>query len=105
MVRGRTAARHGVPPIETFCRLANGEKDTTSPNCHNTLASEYASQGDWSGFPLTGEGYTVRQKIWLCVSEQIASGKTWATPSLTPTPTRACSAVTPPEFLPDGSAR
>jgi hypothetical protein len=90
-----TAARHGVPPIEMFCRLANGKKDTTSPGCHNTLDAEYATHGDWTGFPITSKGYTVHHAIWLCVSEQIASGKSWTSPSLTPTPTRACSAATP----------
>jgi hypothetical protein len=90
-----TAAHHGVPPIETFCRRANGETDTTSPGCHNTLDSEYASRGDWPGFPFSSKGYTVRQAIWLCVSEQIAAGKTWTSPVAAPAPARACSGVTP----------
>jgi hypothetical protein len=90
-----TSARHGMPPIQKYCRLSNGETDTTSPGCHNTLDSEYASHGDWSGFPFTSRGYTVHQAIRLCVSEQIAAGKTWVSPALTPTPARVCSDVTP----------
>jgi hypothetical protein len=89
-----TPTHHGVPPVQTYCRLANGETDTTSPGCHNTLDSEYASHGDWSGFPFTSKGYAARHATWLCVSEQIAAGKTWTSPALAPVPARACSGVT-----------
>jgi hypothetical protein len=90
-----TATRHGVPPIETYCGLPNGKKDTTSAGCHDTLDAEYASHGDWTGFPLRSKGYTVRQEMWLCVSEQTLSGNTWTSPAVDPTPARACSRVTP----------
>jgi hypothetical protein len=91
------AARHGVPPVATFCRQPNGQADTSSPGCHNTLATEYASMGAWRGFPFGARAYPLTHKTWLCVSEQIASGKAWTSPppAQEPSPIRACAAVAP----------
>lgn len=90
-----TAARHGMPPLETFCRQANGDTNTASPGCHDALAAEYASQGAWIGFPGSdGKGYRVGHQTWLCIAEQTASGHTWTTPTPQPTPPRACSSIT-----------
>ena len=91
------AARRGAPPIETSCRQPDGSTDTTSPGCHDTLASAYASVGDWPRFDVSGKGYVVREKTWFCISEQVASAGKWTSPSpaLRPTAARACSAVSP----------
>jgi hypothetical protein len=88
-------AHRGKPTLESTCRRADGDTDSTSPGCHNTLNSEYASQGDWTLFPLGDKGFRVRQRTWLCVSEQIASAGRWVAPppQLSPDPLRACSAV------------
>jgi hypothetical protein len=89
--------RRGVPPVGTFCRQPNGAPDTTSPGCHDTLATEYATMGAWAGFPLTQQGYAVPQRTWFCVTEQIASGHRWHAPppSEATIPGRACSAAAP----------
>jgi len=86
-------AHRGTPTIESSCRRPNGASDRKPPGCHNTLESEYASQGDWTLFPLAGKGLHVRQRTWFCVSEQIWVGGKWvaAPPQLSPDPIRACS--------------
>jgi hypothetical protein len=86
--------RHGVPPINSYCR-SDGTTDTTSAGCHNTLASETGTHGDWSGLTLADHGLTVRQKTWLCVSEQVRSSRGWVEAPSEPAPRRACSAVAP----------
>ena len=92
-----TATRHGTPPVQTYCRRADGTLDRTSPGCHNTLAADYASFGDWGGFAVGSDGYRPAQETWLCVSEQINSESGWTSPvtGSAPTPVRACSAVSP----------
>jgi hypothetical protein len=89
--------RHGVPPASSFCKTNSGETVTAPSGCHDTLAQELASFGDWQGFYLLGEGKpkTFASRVWLCVSEQIRAGGSWRGPAvrLAPTPLRACSSV------------
>jgi hypothetical protein len=87
--------RHGVPPIQSDCRRSNGTIDRTSAGCHNTLAEEVGTQGDWSGFALPTNAFTVRQQTWFCVSEQVDLGRVWGAPTVAPAPVRTCSSVSP----------
>jgi hypothetical protein len=64
--------RHGNPPRATSCRDASGNTVTTPTGCHDTLASAYASLGDFPGLQLPPASGTR-----LCVSEQLRSGNSW----------------------------
>jgi len=68
---GRT--RHGNPPQETFCKDSHGNTVTTGSGCHDTLASEFASFGDFPGFrvPLA----SIPEP--LCVQEQVQQNGKW----------------------------
>ena len=85
--------RHGRPPIETSCR-ENGSTTTTPPGCHDTLAEELASFGDWPGFGVPKKFAT---RTWLCVSEEIRVGSAWRQPerALATQPVRSCAQVGP----------
>ncbi len=91
-------ARHGPPPRITSCR-ANGTVVTAPSGCHDTLAQELASFGDFAGFYRFGEGkpHTFTSRVWLCVSEQVRLDGFWrpAVRGVAPTPLRACAAVSP----------
>jgi hypothetical protein len=84
--------RHGRPPQQTSCRTQSGETVTTPSGCHDTLAQELASFGDWSGFTVPKR---FPSNTWLCVAEQIRVGSAWRQPSkaLTTHPVRACAKV------------
>lgn len=89
-------ARRGVPPIEIFCKTSGGVTDTTSPGCHDTEAAFYASHGDWPSFPLKkSSGLSYSTNTWLCIAEQLRSGKSWIVPapSNATTPIRECVEV------------
>ena len=85
--------RSGPPQLSTSCRTSSGAMTTTPPGCHDTLAEQLATFGDWKGFVTLPHTYT--QRTWLCVSEQVETGTTWATATgaLATKPVRACSAV------------
>jgi hypothetical protein len=85
--------RHGRPPLETSCR-ENGSTTTTPRGCHDTLAQETASFGDWSGFGVPKKFAT---RTWLCVSEEIRVGGVWRQPAgaLATQPARSCKSVGP----------
>jgi hypothetical protein len=86
-------ARHGRPPVQTSCR-ENGVTVTTPRGCHNTLAQEMGSFGDWAGFSLPKR---FASRAWLCTAEQIRIGGSWREPdrALATTPVRACAEVSP----------
>jgi hypothetical protein len=87
---GRTypgPTRHGNPPRATFCRDANGTTVSTPIGCHDTLASAYASMGDFAGFDLPK---SLPSNAHLCVFEQIEYGSSWRTVT---TPASACTAL------------
>jgi hypothetical protein len=86
--------RHGLPPARTSCRTQSGETVTTPNGCHNALAQQMGSFGDWSGFALPTR---FPSRTWLCVSEQIRVGGSWRQPdgALATQPVRACAAVSP----------
>ena len=87
---GRTypgPTRHGNPPPATFCRDANGTTVSTPIGCHDTLASAYASMGDFAGFNLPK---SLPSNARLCVYEQIEHGSSWRT---VPTPQSACTSL------------
>ena len=87
---GRTypgVTRNGNPPIEISCREAEGHAITTGTGCHDTLASAYASTGDFPGFKLP---QSLTSGTELCIAEQVESAGTWHTMT---TPARACSTV------------
>jgi hypothetical protein len=67
---------------------------TTGIGCHDTLAQDMASFGDWSGF-VVPQRFTSR--TWLCISEAIRVGGSWRPPdrALATTPVRACAEVSP----------
>jgi hypothetical protein len=85
--------RHGRPPIQTSCRQ-NGSTTTTPLGCHDTLAEELASFGDWPGFDVPKKLAT---RTWLCVSEEIRVAGEWRQPegALATQPARACKAAGP----------
>jgi hypothetical protein len=89
--------RHGRPPVQTSCRTSAGATVTTPTGCHDTLAQELASFGDWTGFYRFADGKpkTFGAGVWLCVSEQIRAAGAWRAPArqLAPTPARACAAA------------
>jgi hypothetical protein len=92
--------RRGRPPVVTSCRTNGGATVVTAPiGCHDTLAQQMATRGDWTGFYRFGDGrpHTFASRVWLCASEQVRVGGTWrqAGRRLTPTPVRACAAVSP----------
>ncbi|HZS30666.1 MAG TPA: hypothetical protein VFA37_05370 [Gaiellaceae bacterium] len=82
---GRT--HHGLPPDQTFCKDQAGHTVTTGDGCHDTLAEERASVGDFPRFAVPKKLPTGTQ---LCVSEEILAGGSWRTQT---TPTRACAKV------------
>ena len=86
--------RHGAPPVQTYCRAQDGTTVTTGTGCHDTLAQEMASIGDWSGFSVPKR---LASRTWLCVAEQIRLGGSWRQPdgALATTPVRACAEVSP----------
>lgn len=86
--------RHGNPPRQTSCRTQSGETVTTPSGCHNTLAQELGSFGDWSGLTLPKR---FPSSTWLCVAEQIRVGRAWRQPdkALATYPVRACTEVSP----------
>ena len=85
--------RHGRPPLETSCR-ENGSTVTTPRGCHDTLAQETASFGDWPSFVVPKRFVT---RAWLCVAEEIRAGGSWHPPerALATSPVRACAAFGP----------
>lgn len=88
--------RSGAPPLATSCRnTKTGAMTTTPPGCHDTLAEEIGTHGDWSGFMTTGQTVTLAKRTWLCVSEQLRANGAWqqATGRSAPQPIRACSKV------------
>ena len=86
--------RHGRPPRQTSCRTQSGETVTTPSGCHDTLAQELATFGDWSGFAVPKR---FASRTWLCISQQIRTGGSWRAPgrALATTPVRACAEVSP----------
>ena len=64
--------RHGNPPRATSCRDANGNTVTTPIGCHDTLASAYATNGDFPGLHLP-----LASGTRLCISEQLRNGNSW----------------------------
>ena len=86
--------RHGRPPRQTSCRTQSGTTVTTPTGCHNTLAQQLGSFGDWSGLTLPER---FASSTWLCVSEQIRRGGGWRQPdrALATYPVRACDMVSP----------
>lgn len=90
-------SRHGLPPAATSCRMpATGAITTTAPGCHDTLAQEMATHGDWTGLDqlARGEPMAFAHPVWLCVSEQVLTDA-WRQPDAeaSPTPPRACAAL------------
>lgn len=85
--------RHGVPPASTHCVTQHGAVVSDAPGCHDTLAEQLAIFGDWSGFAPHGLPVTFAHKTWLCVTEQIRTGETWAVAagSEATAPVRACA--------------
>src|SRR5947209_5848046 len=66
--------RHGLPPAASSCRSpATGAITATPPGCHDTLAQEMATHGDWTGLDQLAQGkpMTFAHPAWLCVSEQV----------------------------------
>jgi hypothetical protein len=86
--------RHGLPPQQTYCRTQSGQTVTTGAGCHDTLAQQMASIGDWSGLVVPKR---FASRTWLCVSEEIGTGGSWRQPdrALATTPVRACAEVSP----------
>jgi hypothetical protein len=76
--------RHGNPPLATSCRNANGATTTTPNGCHDTLAQEVATHGDFFGFDPP---QSLASQVWVCIQEGLGQG------SPTAAPERACSAV------------
>lgn len=87
-------ARHGPPPRQTSCRTQSGETVTSPNGCHDTLAQELASFGDWSGLVVPKR---FSSNTWLCVAEEIRVAGSWREPSrpLATYPIRACSVISP----------
>jgi hypothetical protein len=86
--------RHGPPPRQTSCRTQSGQTVTTPSGCHDTLAQEMASVGDWSGFAVPKR---FASRTWICVAEELRTDGSWqqADRALTTTPVRACAEVAP----------
>lgn len=86
--------RRGRPTRQTSCRTQSGKTVTTPNGCHNTLAQELASFGDWSGLAVPKR---FASNTWLCVAEQIRVAGAWRKPTraLASYPVRACSVVSP----------
>lgn len=87
--------RRGRPPIETSCRENGSTTVITTPSgCHDTLAQETASFGDWPAFHVPKKFAT---RTWLCVSEEIRSAGSWRQPqqAIATDPVRACATVGP----------
>jgi hypothetical protein len=84
--------RRGRPPQQTSCRTESGKTVTAPTGCHNTLAQEFGSFGDWSGLTVPKR---VASGTWFCVSEQIRVGSAWRQPrkALATYPVRACAIV------------
>jgi hypothetical protein len=82
--------RHGPPPVQTYCRTQDGTTVTAGTGCHDTLAQEMASIGDWSGFVVPKRFAT---HTWLCVAEQIRTDGSWREPEgdLATDPIRTCA--------------
>jgi len=80
--------------VQTYCRTQGGTTVTTGISCHDTLAQEMASVGDWSGFVVPKRLAT---HTWLCVAEQIRVDGSWREPEgdLATDPIRACAEVSP----------
>jgi len=68
---GRT--RHGNPPQATFCKDSQGHTVTTGTGCDDTLASEFASFGDFPGFRVPRASIPEP----LCVQEQMQQNGKW----------------------------
>lgn len=64
--------RRGNPTRATSCRDSQGNTVTTPVGCHDTVASEYATLGEFSGLHLP-----LASGIRLCVSEQLRTGESW----------------------------
>jgi hypothetical protein len=67
-----THPRHGSPPEETFCKDAHGNTVTTGNGCDDTLASAFASFGDFRGFRVPGS-----LPVPLCLREQVQVNGKW----------------------------
>lgn len=67
-----TRARHGNPPEETFCKDSQGNTVTTGSGCDDTLASFFASRGDFRGFHVSAS-----VPVPLCVHEQVQQNGKW----------------------------
>ncbi len=92
--------RHGRPPLVTSCRVNGGATVVTAPiGCHDTLAQELATLGEWAGFYRLADGRpkAFTSQVWLCVSEQLLVGGAWRQPdpTMAPLPRRACAGVAP----------
>jgi len=72
----------------------NGQIVTAPSGCHDTLAQEMASFGDFAGFDRLPRRFV--SPVWFCVSEQLRVGGAWGDPSpaLATTPARACASAT-----------
>jgi hypothetical protein len=75
--------RHGNPPRATSCRDSSGMTVTAPTGCHDTLASAYATLGDFPGLHLPPASGTR-----LCVAEQLRNGNSWRAKD---PPTAACA--------------
>ncbi len=85
---GRTypgPSRHGTPPIQVYCKDANGQTITTADGCHDTLAEARAV--DFLGF---NPPVSLQSAGDICIAEQIETNGTWHTAA---PPARACSTV------------
>ena len=88
--------RRGPPPLSNTCRAPGSPLTVSSPiRCHDMLAQEMATHGDWSGFYDFSQGrpQQFRSPTWFCVSEQVLTAGTWGPPARSPTPARACAKV------------
>jgi hypothetical protein len=68
-----TRSHHGNPPAETFCKDGQGNTVTTGNGCHDILASEFASAGDFPGFRVPRASIPVP----LCLHEQVQQNGKW----------------------------
>lgn len=86
--------RHGRPLRQTSCRTQSGRTVTSPTGCHDTLAQELGSFGDWAGLAVPKR---FASGTWLCVTEQIRVAGAWRQPQrkLATYPTRACAVVAP----------
>jgi hypothetical protein len=87
------SSQTGTPPTSTYCRSTSGAQLTSPPGCHNTETEALATHDDFRGFLPTANGVpqprTFTTRTWLCVSEQLRAGATWAEGPVT----RACRPV------------